>query len=134
MWILRLETGKSVAGLFGEFGIRLTPASVARESGWLDVKEWLKPGRDEQGEATAGLRVFSTCANLIRTLPALQHDPNRPGDCAREPHELTHGPDAIRYFAAGRPRPAMQPVKRRTPLPFALQEEDEETGGFLTWK
>ena len=24
---------------------------------------------------------------------------------AREPHELTHAPDAIRYFAAGRPAP-----------------------------
>ena len=134
LWNRRQETGRSVAELFRDHGIHLTQAGVARESGWLDPKEWLKPGLDEQGEPTAGLRVFSTCPNLIRTLPALQHDPNRPGDCATEPHELTHAPDAIRYFVAGRPRPAARPRKEKTALPFALQEnESEESGGYLTW-
>ena len=123
-----------MAELFRDHGIHLTQAGVARESGWLDLKEWLKPGLDEQGEPTAGLRGFSTGPNLIRTLPALQHDPNRPGDCATEPHELTHAPDAIRYFVAGRPRPAARPRKEKTALPFALQEnESEESGGYLTW-
>ena len=49
--------------------------------------------------------IFKTCANLIRTLPLLQHDEKDPNDVANEPHELTHGPDAIRYFIAGRPKP-----------------------------
>ncbi|MBQ9986497.1 MAG: hypothetical protein IJP38_09370 [Oscillospiraceae bacterium] len=33
-------------------------------------------------------------------------DSRNPNDTARTPHELTHAPDAIRYFVAGRPVPA----------------------------
>ena len=31
-------------------------------------------------------------------MPALQHDEKNPNDVANEPHELTHAPDALRYF------------------------------------
>ena len=44
------------------------------------------------------LRIFDTCANLIRTLPALRHDERKPEDAAVTPHELTHAPDALRGF------------------------------------
>ena len=37
--------------------------------------------------------------NLIRTLPQLLIDEKDVQDCAKEPHELTHAPDALRYFA-----------------------------------
>lgn len=56
-----------------------------------------------------GLRVFDTCTELIRTLPALQYDPLRPEDAAREPHELTHAPDALRGFCVQRAAPARPP-------------------------
>ena len=84
----------------------LCRAQSARESGWLEVKEWLAIKTGEQGERTADLKIFSGCRNLIRTLPALLTDPVNPNDAARTPHELTHAPDALRYFLAGRPRPA----------------------------
>ena len=29
----------------------------------------------------------------------MQHDEKKPTDCATEPHEITHSPDALRYFA-----------------------------------
>ena len=50
--------------------------------------------------------MFSTCKNLLRTLPQLRHDGENPNDVASTPHELTHAPDALRYFVAGRPCPA----------------------------
>ena len=50
------------------------------------------------GARRAGLCIFSTCPNLIRTLPLLRYDERRPSDCARTPHELTHAPDALRGF------------------------------------
>ena len=109
LWNRQKDTGKSIADKFAEAGVYLQRASNRRVQGWLDLKEWLKPGTGENGEPTAGLRVFATCRNLIRTLPALGHCPKNPNDVATTPHELTHAADAIRYFTAGRPQPAQLP-------------------------
>jgi phage terminase large subunit len=108
LWNRRQETGKSAADLFRENGVSLVKANNNRIQGWYNLKEWLKPYEDEQGIKTAHLVIFKTCANIIRCLPLLQHDEKDPNDVANEPHELTHGPDAIRYFIAGRPKPNMQ--------------------------
>lgn len=105
LWNRRQDTGRSVAEIFYDKGICLTQAENKRVAGWMELHEWLRDG--PQGP---GLQIFETCPNLIRTLPALQFDEKRPNDAAQEPHELTHGPDALRYFAAGRPRP-------KTPAP-----------------
>ena len=109
LWNRRQDTGQSVADIFGERGIWLTKASNDRVHGWLALHEWLKPGVDETGATAAGLRIFESCRNLISCLPALCYDPKNPNDCANEPHEITHGPDAIRYFVAGRPAPTVIP-------------------------
>ncbi|MDR2515656.1 MAG: phage terminase large subunit [Christensenellaceae bacterium] len=112
MWNRHSDTGRSTAEIFGKAGIPLTRAKNERVQGWYDLKEWLRPFEDEQGQKIAGLRIFESCRELIRTLPALQTDDRDPNDAAREPHELTHAPDAIRYFVAGRPTPAKAAPKR----------------------
>ncbi|MBQ6946615.1 MAG: phage terminase large subunit [Clostridia bacterium] len=106
LWSRQKDSGKSMAALFAEQGVRLTKAPNARSAGWMQLKEWLRPVTQEDGKVRPRLRVFSTCVNLIRTLPALSCDPNDPGDCMRTPHELTHAPDALRYFAAASPKSA----------------------------
>lgn len=73
----------------------------------------MKPYEDEQGRPAANLVIFSTCKNLVRTLPAVQIDEHNPNDVAREPHELTHAPDALRYFIAGRPVPNRPPTPKK---------------------
>lgn len=100
LWNRNRDTGKSTFDIFAENGQYLSKADNNRISGWLAVKEWLKPYTDEQGQLTSKLKIFSNCKNLIRTLPALQHDERKPNDTAIEPHELTHAPDALRYFCA----------------------------------
>jgi len=109
LWNRRQDTGRSVADIFAESGIPLVKAQNNRVQGWLDLKEWLKPVRDETGSESAALRFFSCCPNLIKSLPALQVSSKNPSDCSTEPHEFTHAPDAIRYFVAGRPLPAAAP-------------------------
>lgn len=109
LWNRRQDTGRSVADIFAESGIPLVKAQNNRVQGWLDLKEWLKPVRDETGSESAALRFFSCCPNLIKSIPALQASTKNPSDCATEPHEFTHAPDAIRYFVAGRPLPAAAP-------------------------
>lgn len=105
LWNRRQDTGKSAADIFAEYGIPLSKAENSRVAGWYDLREWLKPYPDEQGRMRAALTVFSNCENLIRTLPSISRDPVNPNDVAATPHELTHAPDALRYFAAGRPIP-----------------------------
>lgn len=98
LWNRNRDTGKSTADIFAENNQFLTKADNNRVTGWLAVHEWLKVIEDEQGQKTSRLHIFSNCVNLIRTLPALQVDGKNPNDVANEPHELTHAPDAIRYF------------------------------------
>lgn len=100
LWNRRQETGRSAADIFAEQGVTLTKTGNDRAAGWLAVREWLAVSGDEQGGRAPRLRIFDTCKNLIRTLPALQHDERRPEDAATEPHELTHAPDALRGFCA----------------------------------
>ncbi len=106
LWNRRQDTGKSAAQIFAENGVPLTAAKNERVQGWYNLKEWLSPFRDETGKMCAPLRIFSNCTNLIRTLPSVAVDSKNPNDVAHTPHELTHAPDAIRYFVAGRPVPA----------------------------
>lgn len=128
MWNRRQDTGETVADAFAKAGIPLVKASNNRAQGWLNVKEWLKPGLDEAGLPCAGLRIFRNCVNLIESFPQLQVSQKDPNDCDTEPHEFTHGPDAIRYFIAGRPCPAALPVERDEDGPAGY---DEQVSNFM---
>lgn len=99
LWNRSQETGKSRALSFGENGIELTRSNNDRAAGWLQVKELLKIRTAPDGTQYARLKIFRNCVNLIRTLPQLLVDEKKADDCAKDPHELTHAPDALRYFA-----------------------------------
>ena len=92
LWSRSQETGRSKASLFSEFGVSFTKTSNDREAGWLSLKELLRTEKPR-------LQIFSVCTEIIKCLPALQIDKIRTSDCATEPHEITHAPDALRGFA-----------------------------------
>lgn len=96
----RQETGRSAIDIFAEAGLYFDRAMGERVSGWYAVKEYLRPFDDEQGIRTAKLKISPVCKNLIRTLPLLTTDSANPNDTSNTPHEYTHAPDALRYFAA----------------------------------
>ena len=102
------ETGRTKAAIFAERGVIFTKTSNDRETGWLSIKELLADGTDG-----ARLKIFDCCTELIRCLPALQTDKIRPTDCANEPHDITHAPDALRGFAIFYARPAEPPTVRQ---------------------
>lgn len=52
---------------------------------------------------------FKTCVNLIRTLPAMQHDLNNAEDCDTDGED--HAPDALRYGCMSRPWARPKPDK-----------------------
>lgn len=129
LWNRNRDTGKSTAELFGEGGIVFSKAGNDRESGWLTVKEWIKPRKvrhEQTGELieTSDLYIFSNCTNLIRCLPQLQHDEKNPNDVAIEPHEITHITDALRYFCVSRTSPSKEIIDKQKTF-YDMFEEQE---------
>lgn len=111
MWSTQKDTGKTMAQVFLESGLGIVRANNSRVQGWLALKELLKPMPDGRPR----LVVFESCKGLIDDLMAIQHDEKNPSDCAKQPHEITHRPDALRYFA-----------QLRTLGPTAQAPEEEE--------
>lgn len=99
------ETGKTRIEAFGDQGLYFEKSSNDREAGWMLIKEQLRIYTNAEGIQTARLKIFRNCENLIRTLPAIARDKKKPDDCAKDPHELTHAPDALRYLLMGRLSP-----------------------------
>ena len=122
LWNRRQETGRSAVELFADSGLDFVKSSNERVAGWLALHELLMPRKDTDGAVRPRLTIFDTCRNLIRTLPALQHDKRNPSDTANTPHELTHAPDALRGYAAT----VYEPVKA---VPQSAY--DCEVGEFL---
>lgn len=129
LWNRRQETGKSVMQRFAELGIYLDKVSNSREAGWYELKRYLRPQNDVFGDNRPKLQIFNTCRNLIRTLPAVRHDDKNPNDVANTPHELTHAPDALRYFCDGLPLPADPPPDKNLFI-YDFNEEMEEFNEF----
>ncbi len=95
MWSTQKDTGKTMAQIFTECGIGLVKANNNRVQGWMALKELLKPRAD--GKPT--MQICDCCKGLIEDLPLLQHDDKNASDVSKQPHEITHRPDAARYFA-----------------------------------
>lgn len=104
LWSRDSTTGKSAFDIFYENGLTLTKVSRDRANGWLAVKELLKVYEERHYQTgdpikTSRIKIFSVCRNLIRCIPLMQYDSKKYNDASTEPHEITHGPDALRYFA-----------------------------------
>jgi phage terminase large subunit len=123
MWSTQKDSGRTMAEVFTQNGIGLVRASNSRVQGWMLVKEALKLRQDKK----PGLMVFDCCDRLIRDLPSLQHDDKNPSDCAKEPHDITHAPDACRYFCAFRAMGAKGFLPKA-----AVPDEDEELADYDT--
>lgn len=101
LWNRQKDSGKSIYELFAENGVFLTRINPERIQGWLCLKEWLKP-YEKDGKRDSRMKICRNCTNLIRCLPQLLYDERNPGDASTKPHEITHAPDALRYFASSR--------------------------------
>ena len=121
LWSRNRENGRSQANTFMECGVSLYKADNNRVQGWHAVKELLKIREDGK----PGLIIFDTCGSLIECIKCLLHDKTNTDDVAKQPHEITHGPDALRYFAQTYTLPA-DPIK-----PQVEEEEDEGSEDYF---
>ncbi len=132
LWNTNSQTGKSFAEVFAEEGIYLRKTDNNRIMGWAAMKEGMKVYEGPDGQKMSNFCVFSNCRNLIRCLQEIQYDAKNIGDVAKEPHELTHAPDAIRAYYAGRPESPMRKEEPKDRLPWALRTE-KETEVLIEW-
>ena len=104
LWNRRQDSGIAGAETFYANGMTgLIKADHRRVPGWLQLREFLEPYTNEHGGTDAYLKVFSTCTNFIRTLPALVHDDKNPNDVSDACED--HAPESVRYGVMSRPRP-----------------------------
>jgi hypothetical protein len=106
----RQSDGTTVAAQYAKLGINLRVANTDRLNGWAELMTRF-------GDVDAGIRptlfVHQRCARLIETLPALQHDPNRPEDVLKvdADEDGVGGDDAadcLRYLVATKSRTITQ--------------------------
>ena len=123
-WAKRGDIGPSIAETMIQQGCRWRPSDrtpKSRISGKLEIHKRLKIVDEKKKEP--GIRIFSSCRNLIRTLPLLPLDDHNPEDV--NTHAEDHAYDALRYGCMSRPmhtryanrfnktpRPQFQPVDR----------------------
>ena len=102
----RQSDGTTIAAQYAKHGVNLRPANMDRINGWAEILQRL----GEPGENIAPtLYVHKRCGRLIETLPALQHDPNRPEDVLKvdADDEGVGGDDCadcLRYLVATKAR------------------------------
>lgn len=101
------DDGPSIAEKMSLSGVHMEPADNTRIAGWEQIRLRLD---GEEGDPM--LLVFSTCGDVIRTLPAMQHDERKPEDIDTDGED--HAVDSLRYGAMSRPYWRAQPVKKRT--------------------
>jgi hypothetical protein len=117
------DGGPSIAERMHRRGVIFRPADNKRVpghgamGGWDQVRSRLRG----DGEKPA-LFIFDTCRDLIRTLPALQHDPARPEDLDTEGED--HAADELRYACMSRPFTPPAPVVKPKPDPWRKSRPD----------
>lgn len=71
------SSGKSIADQYGEYGYKMTRATIDRVNGWARIREGL--GNPAIGHPPTFF-VFNTCPITAAQLRSLVHDPKRPED------------------------------------------------------
>jgi len=119
---------ETCAEVYERHGVRgLIPAAKERLVGWNGVHFYLR--HDES--TPPRLRVFRNCANMIRTIPLLQHDALHPEDVDTTGED--HAADELRYilrtFKEQAAPKAENKVERR--LRELRRQEHEESFNYM---
>lgn len=116
------DGGPSIAERMAAKGVIFQRADNKRVSqlgaigGWDQMRQRLI-GQD----GVPMIYCFSTCVDSIRTIPSLQHDPDRPEDLDTEGED--HAADEWRYACMSRPWVPMQKVEQKPQYPFAVGDD-----------
>ena len=98
-----VDGGPSIAQMMAREGVIFRPADNKRVSqkGALSGWDQMRARMVGDIEGRPMMYVFETCKDFIRTVPALQHDPDRPEDVDTDGED--HCGDEARYGCMSRP-------------------------------
>jgi hypothetical protein len=119
-----VDGGPSIAERMAKVGASFRRADNKRVAqlgalgGWDQMRQRMK---GEEGRPM--IYTFSTCVDSIRTIPALQHDPDKPEDLDTDGED--HAADEWRYACMSRP---YQPMKATEKKPDQLIYEVKSDG------
>jgi len=144
MWGRVQETGKTRAEVFFENGLNIIKADNNRVKGHMLMKEAMAdiPLKDETllnmyadagkepPKRLPGIIFFDDLEKVINDIRDIQSDENNPDDCAKEPHEVTHSVDAVRYFVVSRVI-AAEAQKKADELNGYEEDEKEDYEDFM---
>jgi hypothetical protein len=102
--------GVKMPAQYAKLGISLRCANTDRVNGWAEI---LQRFGDVAGGVKPTLYIHKRCGRLLETLPALQHDPNRPEDvlkvdCDEDGIGGDDAADVLRYLVATKSRTITQ--------------------------
>jgi len=107
------QTGETTMEIMIKAGLTgIAEADNNRIQGWRNIRELLEQRTNRWGNQQARLQIFDTCKTLIKHFPLLQADERKPEDAAKQPHDITHNMDALRYGIMSRPGTATAPEKK----------------------
>ena len=121
IWAKTGHTGPSIAETFALNDVAWIPGDNDRLQGKMQWHLRLKQNK---------IKIFSNCNHLIRTLPALCYDKNRPEDVDSKMED--HAYDDTRYFLMSRPIKPEEETKRKPP-DYNYKETDADEPSWLAY-
>ena len=144
LWNRQKDTGRTMAEIFLQNGVAIVKSDNNRVQGHMLMKDMMSPmplndkyvrnlfPKDNCPDTLPGLMFFDDLEKIIEDIESIQADEKNPNDCAKDPHDVTHTVDAVRYFAINRARKAKKAEKKRKidPLAFLTDSEDEDGDNY----
>lgn len=134
MWARTKDSGKTMADLFTASGVPIVRSDNNRVQGHMMIKNMLAPLPVHDSyvkklfpnrQTLPGLMFFSAIGKALDDLRDIQADDKNPNDCAKQPHEVTHTVDGIRYFCVSR---VVQAEPEHAVI--IIDEEDEHSESY----
>jgi phage terminase large subunit len=109
----RQSDGTTIAAQYARQGLALRCANTDQVNGWA---EGLQRLGNVEGGVVPTLFIHRRCGRLIETLPALQHDPNRPEDVLKVNADQDGvggegAADALRYLVGTKTRVVVRTLR-----------------------
>jgi hypothetical protein len=84
------------------------------------------------GDGNPMLVVFNTCLDFIRTIPALQHDADKPEDLDTEAED--HAADEARYACMSRPYvPKVTKEVKKVDTGYRVKKSQAKLDEWVNW-
>ena len=106
-------------------GVPIVKADNNRVQGHMLMKEAFA----RRSDGKPSLLVFNTCKETIDDIKDIQADEKNPNDCSKDPHDVTHRVDAVRYYCISRTLAAEQ---EKAAAEYNEDDTAEDYDDFMT--